>query len=150
MPSIALSTDIIVGFPGETEQDFEDTVSLVKEVRYDSAYTFIYSPRVDTPAASYEDQIDEETVKIRFNRLLDVHNAICREINDTYLGKTVEILVDGPSKTDPKHYTGRTSENKIVNFIVDESKISKNDIVGKLINVQIVGIQTWSLEGKML
>lgn len=149
IPSIALSTDIIVGFPGETEQDFEDTVSLVKQVRYDSAYTFIYSPRVGTPAASYDNQIDEETVKNRFNRLLDAHNTICREINDTYLGKTVEILVDGPSKTDPEHYTGRTSENKIVNFVVDESKISKEDIIGKIIKVEIAGIQTWSLDGKM-
>ena len=150
MPSIALSTDIIVGFPGETEQDFEDTVSLVKQVRYDSAYTFIYSPRVGTPAASYENQIDEETVKNRFNRLLEAHNTICREINDTYLNKVVEILVDGPSKTNPEYYSGRTSENKIVNFYLDESICTKEEITGKYINVKITGIQTWSLDGTMI
>ncbi len=149
MPDIALSTDIIVGFPGETEENFEDTLSLVKQIRYDSAYTFIYSPRVGTPAASSPEQIDEETVKARFNKLLDAHNTICKEINDTYLGKTVEVLVDGPSKNDPDHFSGRTSENKIVNFIVDENKISKKDIVGKLIDIKITGIQTWSLDGEM-
>ncbi len=142
VPEITLSTDIIVGFPGETEEDFEQTLSLVEQVRYDSAYTFIYSKRVGTPAATREDQVPEEVVKDRFDRLLALQNSIGREINDGLIGQTVEVLCEGPSRTNENRLTGRTEGNKIVNFIGgDESGR------GKMVRVHIDHAQTWSLEG---
>ncbi len=141
IPDIAISTDIIVGFPGETEEDFNETMSLVRSVRFDMAYTFIYSKRTGTPAAKHPDQIPEETVKDRFDRLLELQNSISREINETFKGKTVEVLVEGTSRTSEERYTGRTEGNKIVNFTSDK------DLTGKLVNVNIDCVQTWSLYG---
>jgi len=141
IPSIAITTDIIVGFPGETDEDFEETLNLVEQVRYESAYTFIYSKRQGTPAAEREDQVDENIVKEHFNKLIEIQNRISREINDTYLGKRVKVLVEGKSRTDIKKYTGRTQENKIVNF---ESDI---DVTGRIVEVEISNVQTWSLDG---
>ncbi|MBP5312102.1 MAG: tRNA (N6-isopentenyl adenosine(37)-C2)-methylthiotransferase MiaB [Clostridia bacterium] len=142
-PGITLTTDIIVGFPGETDEDFEDTLSLVEQVRYDQAYTFIYSRREGTPAAKYPDQVPEEIVKERFGRLLELQNRISREISEGYLGKTVEVLCEGFSKTNLSRYTGRTDGNKIVNFT------SPENVTGRLVNVKIESIQTWSLEGSV-
>ncbi|HEX9060959.1 MAG TPA: tRNA (N6-isopentenyl adenosine(37)-C2)-methylthiotransferase MiaB, partial [Clostridia bacterium] len=139
IPGIALTTDIIVGFPGETEDNFKDTLDVLEKVRFDSAYTFLYSKRTGTPAASMPEQVDEETKKDRFQRLLDVQNRISKEINDGYLGKVVEVLVEGASKNNPDKFTGRTDTNKVVNFSCDSSKI------GKLVNVRIDSVQTWSL-----
>lgn len=144
MPDITLTTDIIVGFPGETEEDFEETLDLVSKVRYDNAFTFIYSKRTGTPAASYPDQVPDDVVKERFDRLLVLQNRISREINDTYEGKTVEVLAEGLSNTNKDRYTGRTSGGKIVNFT------SSRDVTGKLVKVKIENIQTWSLEGAMI
>ena len=141
VPEITLSTDIIVGFPGETDEDFEQTLSLVEQVRYDSAYTFIYSKRVGTPAATREDQVPEEIVKARFDRLLALQNSIGRAINDDLVGSSVEVLCEGPSRTNEDRLTGRTEGNKIVNFIGD------GNLRGKMVRVHIEHAQTWSLEG---
>ena len=115
IPGIALTTDIIVGFPGETDEDFIDTIDVIKKVEFDTAYTFLYSKRPGTPAAVREDQIPEEIKKKRFELLVKVQNQISKKINDTLIGKTVEILVEGTSKTN-LIFIRRTRTNKIVNF----------------------------------
>jgi len=144
IPGIALTTDIIVGFPGETEVDFEDTLDVVRKVRFDSAYTFLYSKRTGTPAARSTEQIPEEVKKERFLRLLEIQNEISKEINDKLKGAELEVLVEGLSKNNENNYTGRTRTNKIVNFKGSE------DMVGKLVTVRIDKIQTWSLEGTVI
>jgi len=147
IPGIALSTDIIVGFPGETEEDFNETLSVVEEVRFDSAFTFIYSKRTGTPAARFEDQIPEEVAKERFNRLLELQNSISREINESYVGRRVEVLVEGLSRTNDKKYTGRTEGNKVVNFDRMDENI---DLSGRIVTVRIDSAQTWSLNGTLV
>jgi len=141
IPDISITTDIIVGFPGETDEDFEETIDVVKRVRYDMAYTFLYSKRTGTPAAKSSDQIPEDVKKQRFDRLLELQNRISREINAKMLGQVVEVLVEGLSKTNEKMYTGRTRTNKIVNFQGNE------EMVGKMVRIKIDKVQTWSLEG---
>ena len=142
IPNIAFSTDLMIGFPGETEEDLLDTIDVVQKVRYDSAFTFIYSKRTGTPAAKMEDQIPEDVKHERFNRVLAEVNKICGEISDSYVGKTVEVLVEGKSKTDDNRYTGRTRQNKLVNFECDN-----DEIIGKLVNVKITESKTFSLNG---
>ena len=142
-PDITISTDIIVGFPGETEEDFEDTLRLVKEVEYDSAFTFLYSKRKGTPAADYEDQVPEEVKHERFNRLVDTLNEISLRKNAAYIGKTVQVLVDGASKKDPGTLSGRTDGFKLVDFKGDES------LVGKTVSVEITEGKTFSLKGRL-
>jgi len=144
IPGIALTTDIIVGFPGETEEDFEDTLDVVRKAEFDNAYTFIYSERVGTPAAKRKDQIPDEIKKRRFERLLEIQNDISRKINDKLLDTELEILVEGPSKKKSEIYSGRTRTNKIVNFVGDES------LIGQLKLVKIERVQTWYLEGKLI
>lgn len=144
IPGIALTTDIIVGFPGETDEDFEETLSLMEEVRFDSAFTFLYSKRTGTPAAKRADQVTEEDKTRRFEKLLEVQNRISKEINDTYPGKTVDVLVESYSKNSRTMMSGRTRTNKIVNF-----KGGK-ELIGKIVNVRIDEAQTWSLEGKLV
>ncbi|HZX21786.1 MAG TPA: tRNA (N6-isopentenyl adenosine(37)-C2)-methylthiotransferase MiaB, partial [Clostridia bacterium] len=144
IPEIRLTTDIIVGFPGETEEDFQHTLDIVEKVRYDSAFTFLYSVRQGTPAAKMKGQIDRETKQNRFDRLLKSVNEISADINRGYLNKVVEVLVEGPSKTDPDRLTGRTRGNKLVNFDGTE------DLIGKLVQVQIVEARTFSLNGKII
>ncbi|MCQ2550639.1 MAG: tRNA (N6-isopentenyl adenosine(37)-C2)-methylthiotransferase MiaB [Clostridia bacterium] len=143
VPGITMSTDIIVGFPGETEEDFKDTLSLVEQVRYDSAFTFLYSIRKGTPAEQYSDQIPEEVKHERFNRLVDLVNSISEEKNSKYVGKIEKVLVEGPSKTGSSTYMGRTEGFKLVNFKADES------LVGKIIDVKITSSNTFSLEGEV-
>lgn len=144
IPDVALTTDIIVGFPGETDEDFDETLDVIEKVRFDSAYTFLYSKRTGTAAAKNPDQVPEEVMKKRFDKLVELQNRISKEINDLYLGKEVEVLVEGLSKTSQRTYTGRTRTNKIVNF-----KGSK-EMIGKLVTVKVEKIQTWSLEGSLL
>ncbi|MBQ0005141.1 MAG: tRNA (N6-isopentenyl adenosine(37)-C2)-methylthiotransferase MiaB [Clostridiales bacterium] len=146
-PDITISTDIIVGFPGETEEEFEDTLSLCKEVRYDSAFTFIYSPREGTPAARFEDQIPEEIKHARFDRLVDCINEISLEKNKCYVGGTYDVLVEGISKNDDCIYSGRTDGFKLVNFTVPEG-IALTD--GTIVKVQITDAKTFSLEGRLI
>lgn len=144
IPGISITTDIIVGFPGETEEDFNETLDVIQKVRYDFAYTFLYSKRTGTPAAKSTEQVPEEIKKQRFHRLLDIQNKISKDVNDRLLGAEVEVLVEGLSKNSAETYTGRTRTNKIVNFPATE------DVVGKLVKVKINKIQTWSLEGVLL
>ena len=144
MPDIALTTDIIVGFPGESSQEFEDTLDIIKRLKFDSAYTFIYSPRKGTPAVNIEDKIRIEEKKERLAKLIEIQSKISRMKNDAYIGKVKEVLVEGRSKTNDKVLTGRTRENKIVNFLADEK------VIGQLIRVKITKARSWSLEGEVL
>lgn len=144
MPTLCVITDIIVGFPGETTEEFEDTLSLLKEVRYDSIFSFIFSPRKGTPAEKMEDVLTAEEKQANFERLLDVQNQISYEINQTYIGKTVRVLCEGESKTDPEKMAGRTEGGKIVNFTG-----SVNDI-GTFLEIEIQKAKTWSLEGEIV
>lgn len=142
-PDLSISTDIIVGFPGETEEDFLDTLSLVREVEYDSAFTFIYSPRVGTPAAKYDDQIPENIKHERFDRLVDEVNRCSAKKNSEYLGRIVTVMVDGPSKNDAGAWSGRTDTFKLVNFTSEEPLTE-----GQMVSVRITETKTFSLDGE--
>ncbi|MCT4594717.1 MAG: tRNA (N6-isopentenyl adenosine(37)-C2)-methylthiotransferase MiaB [Anaeromicrobium sp.] len=144
IPGVAISTDIIVGFPGETEEDFNDTLSLVEEVGYDSSFTFLYSIREGTPAAKYEDQVPEDIKHERFNRLLNVLNPIINDNNKKLEGKTLKVLVEGFSKTDKTKLMGRTETSKLVNFSGNE------ELIGQVVDVKITKAKTFSLEGEAL
>lgn len=143
VPEATITTDIIVGFPGETEEDFNDTLDMVKQARFDSAFTFLYSPRTGTPAAKWE-QVEEGVKKERFQRLLDLQNQISWEKNQQLLNTVQEILVEGASKTNEERLTGRTRGNKVVVF--DGGK----ELIGQLVQVKIIEAQTWSLEGEVM
>lgn len=143
VPDISITTDIIVGYPGETEEDFEQTLDLVEKVRFDYAYTFLYSKRTGTPAAEKQKQVAEEVKKKRFDALVEMQNSISKEINDKLAGSSVEILVEGLSKNSMNMLTGRTRTNKIVNFKGDIS------LTGRLVTVYITDTGTWSLEGSV-
>ena len=123
IPDVTLTTDIIIGFPGETEEDFLDTLSLCEEVGYDSAFTFIYSRRNHTPADKMENQIPDDIKHDRFNRLVEAINKKVVIKNKEYEGKVVEVLVEGPSKNDETKLTGRTRNGKLVNFAGDEKLV---------------------------
>lgn len=144
VPDIAITTDIIVGFPGETEADFAETLDLVETVQFDSAFTFLYSIRKGTPAAEYENQIPEEVKHERFNRLVDLLNDIMAKINKTYEGTLKKVLVEGTSKTDETTYTGRTDSLKVVNFE------GHKDQIGTIVNVKITEGKTFSLTGEIV
>lgn len=131
VPGISLTTDIIVGFPGETEEDFQETLDLVRKVRYDSAFTFIYSRRTGTPAASMEDQVPEDVVKDRFQRLLKEVQDIASEVCAVHEGTTQEALVESLSEHDPSMVTGRLSNNLLVHFPGGE------ELIGKLVPVHL-------------
>ncbi len=145
IPDVAFSTDLMIGFPGETEEDLLDTIDVVRKVKYDTAFTFIYSKREGTPAAKMEDQIPEDVKHERFNRVLAVVNEEIAKINESYQDKVVEVLVEGKSKTDDNVLTGRTRQNKLVNFTG-----GSEDIVGKLVNVKITSPKTFSLQGELV
>jgi tRNA-2-methylthio-N6-dimethylallyladenosine synthase len=144
IPGVVITTDIIVGFPGETEEQFNDTLTLVREVEFDSAFTFIFSPREGTPAAEMTDDTLDEIKKERLYRLIDLQNEISRKCNELLLGQIVEILVEGESKNNPEQLFGRTRTSKTVNFSGDKS------LIGRLINVKITEAKTWSLNGEIL
>lgn len=141
VPNVALTTDIIVGFPGETEEDFEETLKIVREVGFDAAFTFLYSVRQGTPAANLKDQVPEEVKHARFNRLVAQVNEICASINQGYLNQVVEVLVEGPSKTDPTRLMGRNRQNKLINF--DGSP----ELINQLVKVKITEPKSFSLNG---
>ena len=143
IPGLVLSTDIIVGFPGETEEQFEETMSLVREVEFASAFTFIYSPREGTPAAQMEDNVPLEVKKERLMRLNDLIAELSRKDNEKLRGKTVEVLVEGVSKNNPEYLTGRTRTNKLVHFRGPES------LTGQFIDVKITEVQTWLFKGEI-
>lgn len=144
IPDISISTDIITGFPGETEDDFNDTLSLVEEVQFDSAFTFIYSIRPGTTAGKRTDQIDDKMKHERFDRLLKTLYPIFEANNLKYIGRTVSVLVDDVSKNKASFLTGRTESGKLVHFIGDK------DLIGKTVNVRIEKARTWYIEGTIL
>ncbi len=140
MPELVLTSDVIVGFPGETEEEFEETISLIRQVRYDSLFTFIFSPRAGTPAAAMEDPTSREEKNRRFDRLCQVQNTISEEIHTAYLGKTLRCLVDG---TDKDKLTARTEGGRLVRLSGD------NSLIGSFIHVTVTGATTWSLTGEL-
>ena len=140
MPGLVLTSDVIVGFPGETEEEFEETISLIENVRYDALFTFIFSPRPGTPAAKMEDPTPKEDKSRRFDRLCDVQNHISEEIHAGYAGKTFRCLVDG---TDKGLLTARTEGGRLVRFHGGE------DLIGTYQNITITGHNTWSLTGEL-
>ena len=142
---VTITTDIIVGFPGETEEDFQQTLQLLKDVRYDMAFTFIYSKRSGTPAAEFEEQVPEEVKRVRLQALMDVQNEISLELNQAMEGKVYDIIVEGPSRTDENMWFGRTSGNKMVLFPKQETLN-----IGDTIDVRIDKGQTWVLYGTVL
>ncbi|MBS4177045.1 tRNA (N6-isopentenyl adenosine(37)-C2)-methylthiotransferase MiaB [Lederbergia citrea] len=144
IPDVSLSTDIIVGFPNETDEQFEETISLYREVGFETAYTFIYSPRDGTPAAKMKDNVPMEVKKARLQRLNDLVNEMSREAMRKYEGQIVEVLVEGESKNNPEVLAGYTRKNKLVNFKGPKSAI------GKLVKVKIKASKTWTLDGEML
>ncbi len=144
-PEIAITTDIIVGFPGETEEDFDRTVSLAREVGYDAAFTFIYSPREGTPATRFDEQLTYDEKHERLERLNAVINECSLRKNKELEGKTVDVLVDGTSRKDENFYTGRTDGFKLVNFY---SEKTEDEIVGTIARVKITESKTFSLNGK--
>ncbi|MGE5676969.1 MAG: tRNA (N6-isopentenyl adenosine(37)-C2)-methylthiotransferase MiaB [Pseudomonadota bacterium] len=144
IPGLALSTDVIVGFPGETDEDFEETLDVLRQVEFDQIFMFIYSRRIGTPAAEMEDPFSYEDKHRNFERLVQLQNEISHKANEAYLGKTVEVLVEGFSKNDPSKYTGRTRTGKVVNFSGTEG------ITGKLVLVRINEAHSWFLNGEMV
>lgn len=144
VPDITLSTDIIVGFPGETNEDFEETLSIVKEVEYDSAFTFIYSIRKGTPAENFEDQIEESEKHRRFDLLVNAVNEISEKKNKAYQDRVEKVLVDSVSKNDKSTLTGRTDGFKLVNFA------GKKELIGSLVDVKITDAKTFSLFGEVI
>ena len=144
VPEITISTDVIVGFPGETEEDFEEMLSLAREVEYDSAFTFLYSKRKGTPAAEYPDQIPEEVKHERFDRLVQVMNEISLRKNAAYVGRVERVLVDGVSRKDPGVLNGRTDGFKLVDFAGDPG------LIGRIVPVRITEGKTFSLKGELL
>lgn len=144
IPEVVLTTDIIVGFPGETDEQFEETLSLVREVGYDSAYTFIYSPREGTPAAVMEDNVPMEVKSERLQRLNAAINEYSRKSNDRLLGATVEVLVEGVSKNKEHVLAGRTRTNKLVHFE------GTPDLIGSFVHVRITDPMTWYIKGEIV
>lgn len=144
IPDISLTTDIIVGFPGETDEDFAETLSLMETVRYDAAFTFAYSPRGGTPAAKMLEQVEETVSKERLQRLNELQARISMERNQELIGSQQQLLVEGPSKNDPSRLTGRTRGNKLVHFVGEE------ELSGQLVQVRITQAQTWNLFGELI
>lgn len=144
VPDCSITTDIIVGFPGEEEEDFAATLDIVRQVRFDNAFTFVFSPRSGTPAAKMKEQVPEDVKKERLNRLMELQDRISRDINEELRGKELEVLVEGTSKKEEKILTSRTRTNKLVLFPGEE------DLMGELVTVRITRPQTWNLYGELV
>jgi len=149
MPDLALTTDLIVGFPGENDEDFEDTMRVVKAARYDAAFTFIYSPRHGTPAATMDDQVPRDVTQPRFDRLVTEIQASALSKNTPLIGTTVRVLVEGPSKRDATVLTGRTGTNKVVHVPLGPG-VSAASFAGTFVDVRIDDAQTWFLMGTLI
>jgi tRNA-2-methylthio-N6-dimethylallyladenosine synthase len=143
VPDCSITTDIIVGFPGETDEDFEQTMEVVEEVRYDGAFTFIYSPRRETEAAEMAGQVPHEVKRERMQRLVDAVQRHARERAERFVGREMEVLVEGPSRTDPSKLRGRTRHNKTVNF----TGLARP---GEMARVEITGATSTTLAGEEL
>ena len=143
VPDAVITTDLIVGFPGETEKDFEETLDLLRTVEYDDAFTFIYSPRKGTPAAGFEAQVPDAVKHERLDRLMALQNEICLKRNKRLVGRTLAVMVEGPSKSNPAMLSGRTDGNDLVLW----PKI-RDHAPGDLVNVKMERAQTWLIRGK--
>ncbi len=146
---LALSTDLIVGFPGETEEDFQDTLSLVREVGFSSAYTFIYSRRDGTPAARIPDDTPHEVIQRRFDELAELVASLAHEANQPFLGRRVEVLCEGASKRDCSVMVGHSPWNQTVHFALPEGR-DVASLVGKMVDVDVAEARTWYLRGDMV
>ena len=144
VPDASLTTDLIVGFPGETEEDFGELLDFLREIRYDTAYTFLYSKRSGTPAATMEAQVEDSVKKERLHRLMEVQNEISLEKNAALKGTVQEVLAEGPSRTDEDVWTGRTGTNKIVLW-----RKKGQETEGDIVRVRITQPQTWVLKGEL-
>jgi hypothetical protein len=143
-PDIAITTDIIVAFPGETEEQFKHTLDLVDEVQYDGAYTFIFSPREGTPAYSYENTLTEDEKKNRLQTLIDKVNSYYHKGNERFVGTVQKVLVDGPSKNGDDMLCGYTPHNKLCHF-----KSTNKDLIGKIVDVKITEAFSWFVIGEL-
>ena len=143
IPNVALTTDIIVGFPGETEEDFEDTLDVVEKLKFEQVFMFIYSIREGTPGAKMDNQIPEDIKHKRFDRLKALVESQIEENNKKYVGTIQKVLIEGKSKNNKKTYTGRTDSNKVV--ILD----AVEELTGKLVDVKIVSEHMWYLRGEI-
>lgn len=144
LPYSSITTDIIVGFPGETEEDFQDTLDVVDKCMYDSAFTFIFSPREGTPACKMEDNVSLDIKNERLQRLNEKVNYYSKKANDSYIGKTVPVLLEGVSEKDPSMLAGYTDTMKLVNVKGDASNI------GNIVDVKITDVKTWSMDGEII
>ena len=144
MPDLVLTTDIIVGFPGETDEEFEDTLSLVAEVGYDSMFTFIFSPRKGTPAYDMPDPYTRQQKQVRFDRLLELANTISAEKHKAYEGRTLRVLIDGTSDSQGYNLSARTDGGRLVHLQGDPS------LIGRFAEVKITGSNTWALYGELV
>lgn len=144
IPNVVFSTDIIVGFPGETEEDFEDTLDVVEKVKFEQVYMFIYSRRVGTPGDKMQDQIPEEIKHERFNRLKKLVESQIEANNKKYVGTIQKVLVEGTSKNNPNMLTGRTDTNKVVNFE------GNKELIHKIVELKIVSEHMWYLKGQLV
>lgn len=143
-PTAALTTDIIVGFPGETEEDFEDTLQVVREVEFDNAFTFIYSKRTGTPAATMEEQVPDDVTKARFNRLCDLMQEMSHKRSELKVGQVEDVLVEYVNKQDKDYVTGRISSNHLVHLK------GSTELIGKIVPVKIIENQTYYLIGELV
>lgn len=143
MPELTITSDVIVGFPTETQENFDDTITLINRIGFDSLFTFIYSPRVGTPAAKMESELSKDQIKVNFEKLLKAQEGHSYRRNELLKDTIQPILVEGVSKTNPNSLTGRTDGGKVVNFTGDIS------LVGKVIDVKITAVATWSLTGEI-
>ena len=141
MPELVLTSDVIVGFPGESTEDFAETISLIQEVRYDALFTFIFSPRIGTPAAVMEDSTPKEEKNLRFDELCAVQNEISESIHNQYIGKVMRCLIDG---TDKDKLTARTEGGRLVRLAGTPA------LIGNFKNIRITGATTWSLTGELI
>jgi tRNA-2-methylthio-N6-dimethylallyladenosine synthase len=144
MPGVMFTADLMVGFPGESEEDFLDTVNFVREARLLDAHVFAYSKREGTPAAEYADQVPPEVQSERFSRLLKLQHAISNENNHTIVGNIKRVLVEGISKNDPSMYTGRCESGRLVHFMCD------TDYTGKIVNIKIDRAETFNVFGTVV
>lgn len=144
IPNVTLTTDIIVGFPNETDEQFEETMTLFEEVGFDTAYTYIYSPREGTPAAKMQDNVSMEVKKERLQRLNKLVNETSAKAMAQYEGQTVKVLVEGESKKDPEVLSGYTEKNKLVNFRAPK------EVIGEIVEVKVTDAKTWSLDGEYI
>ena len=144
IPNLTISTDIIVGFPGETEEDFEDTLDVVRKVKFEQVYMFIYSRRTGTPGDKMENQVPDDVKHKRFDRLKALVENQIEKRNKEYVGTIQKILVEGRSKTNENTYTGRTDSNKVVIFE------GKEENIGKVVDVEITSEHMWYLKGAIV